>query len=431
MTRRLLPLCLLLCAAAAQAGVRGELGVEATGYTQPAAQGQDDAGASVWLKPNAWHDAGAHRFEATLFARGDSLDEERTHTDVREAFWSWRTGFSGNNQTGDGSLELRAGVRQVFWGVTEGTHLVDIVNQTDSVDALDGEQKLGQPMLGLALERGAHALDVALLAGARERTFAGRDGRLRLPLLVDRSLTAFESGNGRSRIDGALRYQYNDNGLRLGLSLFGGNAREPELHPVVDPAQLVYSGGMPVAFAPGYQPVLAPFYPVILQAGIDAQYTAGDWLWKLEAIERIGQLDPFQAVDAGFEYTQVGALSLRDGSIDIGWLAELLWDSRDNVATTPFEHDLLLGARFAFNDTASSELLASLIVDLHSSEQLWSLEGSRRFGDSLKLALETRVFAGMPAPQDAFAFLVTPDSDHKLRPLAHDDYLRLSLTWFF
>ncbi|MFZ5723481.1 MAG: hypothetical protein ACOY33_07450 [Pseudomonadota bacterium] len=425
---RLLPallpgIALLLPAAPAAAGFRGELGAEGWQFFAEGTRGQDDTVTSVRLRPEAWHERGDDRYALILFARHDSADPERSHADIREASWLRHGSFGA-----DAGWDLRAGIRQVFWGVTEGMHLVDIVNQTDSVESLDGEQKLGQPMLNLSLENGAHTLDVYALFGARERTFAGRDGRLRLPLPVDGDAAEFESSNGRDRVDGALRYQYGDHGLQLGLSLFGGSGREPELRPVVDPAQLVFSGPVPVAFLPGYTPHFVPFYPVILQAGLDAQYTAGDWLWKLETIERLGQQDAYYAADAGFEYTQVGVFGSR---IDVGWLAEYLYDERGAAATQPFEHDILVGARIAFNDPASSELLASLIADENSGERLWSLEGSRRFGDALKLSLEARAFAGMPAPQDPFAFLFAPDTTHKLRPLADDDFLRLELTWFF
>ena len=43
--------------------------------------------------------------------------------------------------------KFRVGVGKVFWGVTESQHLVDIINQTDLVENIDTEDKLGQPML--------------------------------------------------------------------------------------------------------------------------------------------------------------------------------------------------------------------------------------------------------------------------------------------
>lgn len=400
---------------------RSELGAEAFRFAREGAQGQDAATAALSLRSEWWTSWNDGRDVVTVapFVRLDSADRERRGADLRQLEWT--------HARRDG-LDVRSGIRQVFWGVTEGEHLVDIVNQTDQVAALDGEQKLGQPMVSLGLERGAQQLEAFLLLGARERTYPGRDGRLRLPLVVDGDLATFESGRGRERVDGALRYQFNAGGLRLAVSGFSGTAREPELRPAVDPARLVYAGPVPVGLQPGYQPVLAPHYPVLDQLGLEAQFTAGDALWKLEAIERHGQGKAFRAADAGVEWTQVGIAGSR---LDAGWLAEYLYDSRDAAATTPFADDVLLGARLAFNDVAGSELLASVIVDRATDEALWSLEGSRRLGECCKLALEARVFAHTPPPQDAWTFLATPDAMHRLRPLADDDYLRLAWTRFF
>ena len=70
--------------------------------------------------------------------------------------------------------DLHLGVKQIFWGVTEFNHLVDIINQTDLVENIDGEDKLGQPMAHLSLVRDWGILDFHLLTGFRERTFPGR-----------------------------------------------------------------------------------------------------------------------------------------------------------------------------------------------------------------------------------------------------------------
>lgn len=399
---------------------RNELGLEAFAFAEAGAQGQARHDAALSWRGEFWQTWNEGRDVVTVapYLRADSEDRARHRIDLRQLEWL----HAGER------LEIRSGIRQVFWGVTEGVHLVDILNQTDQAAALDGEQKLGQPMLGLATERGAHQLEAFLLVGARERPYPGREGRLRLPLVVENDLATFESRRGRERLDGALRYQFNTGGLRLALSGFSGTAREPELRPVIDPMRLVYAGPVPVGLQPGYVPVLAPHYPLIDQLGLEAQLTAGDWLWKLEAIDRHGQSVRFQAVDGGVEVTQVGFNGSR---VDVGWLAEYLHDSRGRLATTPFEHDLLLGTRLAFNDAAGSELLFSVIVDRESHEQLWSVEGSRRLGECCKLALETRVFTNTPPPQDAFAFLLAPDATHRLRPLAADDYLRFAWTRYF
>ncbi len=92
----------------------------------------------------------------------------------------------------------------------------------------------------------------------------------------------------------------------------------------------------------------------------------------------------------------------------------------------------MLGWRLAFNDAASSSLLASVIIDRHSGEQLFSLEAEQRLSEELLLALELRAFAnGSQQPQSAIEFLSDPDPQNKLRPLLQDEFLRVELSWFF
>lgn len=400
---------------------RGEIGAEGWAFAREGAQGQSRTNASLRAQIELWHSPndGQDTLTVTPFLRIDAEDSERTHADLREAFW---------RHTGTG-YELRTGFRQVFWGVTEGAHLVDIINQTDTVESIDGERKLGQGMLNLSLERDIHTVDFYVLTGARERTFPGHDGRLRLPLVVDTGLTSWESSREDRRLDLAARWQLNTSALRLGVSAFSGTAREPELRPVVDPAQIIFAPGpVPVGFQPGYQPVLAPHYPLIRQLGVDAQYTQGDWLWKLEAIARTGGTEDYRAADIGFEYTQVGVFG---SQMDIGWLAEYLHDSRDDKGTTPFEHDVLIGTRLVFNDPASSDLLLGLIADSHTHERFLSIEATTRLGESLRGSLELRRFENSRPVQTPFEFLSMPDGDYKLRNLTQDNFARLEVTWFF
>src|SRR5690606_38997970 len=118
-----------------------------------------------------YHDASAgdQRFAFTAFGRIDSADRERTHIDVRELYW-WKN---------FGSLEIYAGVRKIFWGVTESLHLVDVINQDDVVENPDREEKLGQPMIQLLSQRDWGLLEWFVLPYFREQQLPGREGRLR------------------------------------------------------------------------------------------------------------------------------------------------------------------------------------------------------------------------------------------------------------
>ena len=123
----------------------------------------------------------------------------------------------------------------------------------------------------------------------------------------------------------------------------------------------------------------------------------------------------YQALTAGFEYTFYGVF---DSDIDIGSLAEYSYDSRDPGQRGVFDRDLFVGARLAFNDVQSSELLAGFVVDTDNGSQTFRLEGNRRIGDSWKGTIELQLFSNI-------------DPGDPLAALAEDDYLLLELARYF
>jgi hypothetical protein len=347
---------------------------------------------SLAIEPEYYHawDGGNQSLTLRPFLRLDQRDPSRTHADLRELLWI---------RAGDG-WELRAGVGKEFWGVTESLHLVDIINQTDLVENPDGEQKLGQPMLKLSLERDWGIWDLFLLPGFRERTYPGRNGRLGPRPTVDTGAAVYASGAGGRRTDLALRWSHSLGDYDLGLAWFHGTGREPSLLPQI---------------GPGGEASLIPLYEVIHQFSLDAQLTRGEWLWKLEAFHRSGQGDPFAAAVGGFEYTRVGVFETR---ADLGLLLEYLWDQRGDESLTAFQDDLFLGLRWTLNDLQNSNLLAGVILDPGSDARIFSIEAERRLGAAWTLGLQARIWSHIPAADP-------------LAGLADDDYLELTLSrWF-
>ncbi len=382
-----------------------DLGVQTRGYRQRGSAGQDRFQPSVSLRleyHRSWDD---ERSSVTFvpFLRWDAVDDERTHADVREFYYS---------RVGD-DWELHLGARQIFWGVTEFNHLVDVINQTDLVENVDGEDKLGQPMAQLSLVRDWGILDLFLLTGFRERTFAGEDGRLRLPLPVDDD-ARYASGAGRNRLDGALRWSHHIGPVSFGIHHFSGTGRDPRLVPEADGG-----GGI----------ILVPEYHVIDQTGLDAQAIVGDWAWKLEALTRSGDGDRYAAYTAGFERTLVGVLGSRG---DLGLVAEYMYDERDAAAyNTLFEHDLAVGARWRANDLADTSALVGLIWDVETEEYMVSLEASRRLGASWMAVVEGRLFGGADPIGAGTPPAAALDGEQKSRPLQRDDFIQLELTRYF
>ena len=395
----LLLLCLLLAAVA-----RAEAAGEFSGFAALDARGFAHAPifpeppdhpivASVLAQPEyryTWNDA-RDRLTAVLFGRYEYEDDRRRHVDVRELHWL-RAGAS---------WDVLFGVGKVFWGVAESRHLVDIINQTDLVEDPDGEDKLGQPMIKWSLLRDWGTLTFFALPRFRERTFPGRRGRLRAPLPVDTSQSAFESSLGVWHPDVAARWTHTFGVWDIGLAHFSGTSREPRLLPDLDDQG---------------RAVLAPHYDLIHQTSLELQATVGSLLGKLELITRDGHGRRFAAWVAGFEYTFFG---LYGTAMALGVLMEHLYDDRSGRAPgTPFDNDVFIGVRLAFNDTQNTSLLAGVITDLHTGATFLNVEASRRLGDRWVLELEARAFANIPASDALYS-------------LRRDDYAQLRLAWYF
>ncbi|MGI9286596.1 MAG: hypothetical protein ACR2P1_14515 [Pseudomonadales bacterium] len=392
---------LLLCSLQVMAQeFSGEIAAELRYFFSDAkvAEQYDDFNASLYALPELYHRWNDGKSSLTFepFARVDQHDDKRTHADVREL--SWLTVANG--------YELKVGIGTVFWGVTESQHLVDIINQTDQLENIDGEDKLGQPMFNLEFTRDWGTLELFVLPGFREREFTGREGRLALQQRVDTDEARYESGAKDKHTDVALRWSQVFGDWDIGASHFYGTSREPRFVVALD----------------GDEVVLVPLYEQISQTGLDVQATKGAWLWKLESVWRSGQGDSFLAATAGFEYTFE---SVFESDFDVGVLLEYLYDERDiDLATreplsfVAFDNDLFFGIRLGFNDIQSTALLAGCVQDLDSSARFCNVEASRRFGDRWVLSLEARTFHSIAL-------------NHPLSSVRDDDHLQLNIAFHF
>ena len=360
-------------------------------FNEPLYQDQHQHDASLAVAPEYYHQLeNGSSITIAPFLRADSADSERSHFDLREMNFLWLTG----------AFELKIGISKVFWGAVEFVHLVDIINQTDLVEAIDNEEKLGQPMVQLSFPMDWGVVDMFVLPWFRERTFAGRKGRLRPELSVDVDNARYESSAGDHHVDLALRYSQTLGNADLGLYHFAGTGREPTLTPSLDDLN---------------RPVLVPYYEQIRQTGLDLQLVTGSWLWKLEAIYRTGQVEDFFSGVGGFEYTLFGVFAT---GADLGIIAELAYDERGAMATTAFENDIMLGLRLVVNDAAGSELLTGLVYDYEDSSRALTIEASRRFGSGFKATLEAYFFSHLP-------------NDDFLYDFRDDDFISVALAYHF
>ncbi len=374
---------------------------EFTGYVEPELQvfpsegnvpGQKrwNSSLAVELTFEAFWDNSDQYIVFTPFARLDAQDGNRTNVDIRELKYAYI----------HGDWEFRIGFDKVFWGVTEVAHLVDIINQTDLVESLDGEEKLGQPMVAISTVQDFGIFDFYLLPYFRERTFPSMSGRPAIDIPVDETLTTYESDDKQRHLDFAVRYSNTFEDWDVGLSYFQGTSREPILRPTFNgPGSLV----------------LAPFYAQIRQASIDVQATKGAWLYKFEGFVRRELKEEHIQASGGIEYT---FYRIFESTSDVGIVAEYIWDDRGANRRNAFANDAVLGLRWTPNDTASTAVLAATTVDMETKALGLSLEAERRFGDDYFASLEARFFENIPARDLLFSF-------------ANDDFIQLRVARFF
>lgn len=329
-------------------------------------------------------------FTFTPFVRLDWADSRRTHFDIRELNFLWVKD----------KWELTLGVDKVFWGVTEFVHLVDIINQTDLVESIDFEEKLGQPMVRLSVPGNWGILDFFVLPYFRERTFPGAGGRLRFPILIDTDKVLYESAAKEHHFDFAFRYSHSFGNWDIGASHFNGTSREPTF--LLEPNE-------------NEEFSLIPYYELINQTGLDIQLVAGDWLFKLETFYRTGQQDDFYAAVGGFEYSLYG---LAGSNMDMGIIGEYAYDKRAKKAPAIYDNDAFLGLRFGLNDLAGTEIILGSAIDADDQSSVAIIEASRRMGSNWKTTLTGRGFFNYK-------------ENNPFYYLRNDDFLRIEVAYYF
>ncbi len=352
---------------------------------------QQDQDFSLVIKPEYFREwaGGDQQFAFSPFFRYDTADDQRTHADIRELYWLAERG----------QWVGKVGMDIVFWGVTESQHLVDIINQTDLVENIDSEEKLGQPMINLDYLSNWGNWQFYILPYFRERTFPGKHGRLRTDPEVDTRNPQYQSDDEEQHIDFAARWSHHIGDWDIGLAHFRGTAREPFL--TLDNA----NGELR----------LLPVYLQIDQSSLDAQVTKGAWLWKLEAIYNQNTLQDFYAYVGGFERTTFGVAQT---AADLGVLVEYHYDERGDESTLGLQSDVYVGVRLTANDLPGTMALAGILYDTDTQAVFGNIEASRRLGENWTLALELR-------------FTTNTEQEDLLYFFKSDDYLGISLTRYF
>lgn len=296
----------------------------------------------------------------TGFARLDQYHNSRSHIDIRELYW----------QMLEENWDFSVGVKQIFWGVTESNHLVDIINQYDMYEGIDVEQKLGQPMIHFSSGLGGGAIDLIGMIYSREAEFPGEQGRPRPSETIAYDDAKYESSQNEFNPDYAVRWSANINAIDIGLSYFNGNTRLPR-------------------FISTKEQKIVPYYELVSHFGIDLQALTGAMLWKMEVIKQFRQKDEIVAFTLGGEYVIDAIFS---SNVEVALMAEYTHDERDEEVLNAFNNDIFVGTRIAFNDEQSTDVRAAYVTDLELGTRIYSLQFNRRLNNSWKVQLDAKLF---------------------------------------
>jgi hypothetical protein len=388
----LLSLMQMLAPAKSVAGeFSGETTLEKALYFEKGIYGNNDESEFKFkLKPQYVHAWDDDRKVVTIvpFLSLNRPDNKAGHVDIREA------SFVG----GYDDLEIRAGISKVFWGVTESKHLVDIVNQTDSVENIDGEDKLGQPMINATYTTEYGNFEAYVLPYFRERTFAGVKGRKRGAIVVNPDNALYSHEDEERHIDYALRWSHYLGDFEWGLSYFTGTDRAP--------LYVLDSAGNS----------LSPFYVQTEQVGVELQYIYESLLVKFEGLKKDSQFSKsYVSSVAGFEYTYSNVF----GGMDIGLLYEHLYDERGVNSSDGINNHSFIGSRLAVNDENSAEFLFGVFANNETGDlSTVRLEGARRINNNWKWEVEMNWIVDNPKTSPFHA-------------IRHDDYMQLSLLYYW
>ena len=362
---------------------------------------------SLTFEPTVFFENQAsHSFTFTPFLRFDASDNERTHVDIREAY------FLTFGDIGSLEWEFRIGIDQIFWGTAESNNPVNIINQTDQVEHPNGNEKLGQPMLHGTLAGDWGILDLFALPFHRPRTYPGNSGRLRTAnpvLLADHSME-YEDSSGKRHVDFATRYSHTIGSVDFGITYFKGTSREPLL--------ISSSGcGQPLKDC-----FLRQQYNQVSQFGLDLQFAQDAFLGKAEIINRKGfdrqgpSKKSHNAFVIGGEYTLYGIF---DSDADLTLFGEYNRDGRGRTATTSFQDDIFLATRYTFNDVEDTNFTASLLHDMDYETKSLNLEFTRRLNDNVSLKVE------------GLTFFDTDQTDAATWQIRDDDYVLVNLSFSY
>ena len=301
-------------------------------------------------------------FIAEPYYRYDHNDKERSLFNFKENYLIYLQGNS----------EVKLGIAEIFWGVTESKNLVDIINVYDGTDG-DQKAKLGQSMLSYSTysER-LGIFDFYYLPFFSKKPQIGESGRLRLSKPIENYGFVYSGGAGDKVPSWAVKWEKNIGMSDFSIQAFRGNSRENSTIPLIEGATLKYFAG----------------YERISQIGTYLQTISGSYIFKVEAIRRHGKKNANNIRENYYSFT-LGTEYLINRLFEKVWdlslFIEYSNDNRSNDSTDIMQNDIFMAGQFLFNDVSGTELLIGSTFDMDGGGNTSNVELSSRITEDIRV----------------------------------------------
>ena len=301
-------------------------------------------------------------FISEPYFRYDHNDKNRTLFDLKVNKFTY---FKDN-------YEIKFGIDEVFWGITESKNIVDIINSNDST-AGDLKEKLGQPLLAYTFfSDNIGYMDFYYLPQLIKSSQISQEGRLRFSNPTENYGHIYSGGSGEKVPSWAFKWEKNIGISDFSIQGFRGNSRENSITPILEGTTIKYF----------------PAYERISQLGTYAQLVSGPIIYKLEAIKRNGQKNSKNIRKNFFSYTfgiEYLYNRLFEKKWDISTFIEYSNDDRNNDSLDILQNDLFIAARLVFNDIEGTELTTSATFDLDGGGNTALTEFSSRLSENMRV----------------------------------------------
>lgn len=385
---------------AAEAGeavrARGEVALETRVFVPDDDPATQDANVGLAARLEATHRHRPFRETLRIFGRADAFEQGRAAFYVEEGWVEFRKRW----------FRLRVGPQMVNWTATEAFHPADVLNSRNLDSNVENADKIGEPMVWAQFRFWQGALSLyympfrmrpRLPGGSSRLSLAPRNARVGEALWLDRGGTI---GAGVIEHQWAATLGQSFGGADLALQVVQHNDRSQPtvlINPATFDARPLF--GLVTHVGLTYAHVLDAF---VLKA-------EGAWRMFADVDDLQGRVpaalltgargDPRElartpdhgqaavGLEYGWTYGDGG-----DGTLLLEGQAVLGPSKAQRRALSPFQADVLVGYRHAFNDVHSKELTLGLIVDVERwPEVLGSVRYQQRLSDTWSARASLRV----------------------------------------